>query len=90
MAVQNASISFKPAPVLLLPLGSSNGGRAPSGPRTLLSQGELEVQGGGTGRWRISSHREKQLCDRHGISKNSPAGTLMALGIIAEVRGGGV
>lgn len=36
------------------------------------------------------SHREKCLCDRHGVSKNSPAGSLMALGIMAEVRGGGV
>lgn len=36
------------------------------------------------------SHREKCLRDRHGVSKNSPAGSLMALGIIAEVRGGGV
>lgn len=36
------------------------------------------------------SHRENCLPDRHGVSKNSPAGSLMALGIIAEVRGGDV
>ena len=32
----------------------------------------------------------KCLRDRHGVSKNSRAESLMALGIIADVRGGGV
>ena len=56
-----------------------------------------EVVNGGQGWWwwlqmegGISSHREKSLHDRHRVSKNSPAGSLMVLAIIAEVRRGGV
>lgn len=36
------------------------------------------------------SHRKKCLSDRHRVSKNSLAESLMALGIIANVRGRGV
>lgn len=41
IAVQSASVSSQPVSVLLFPPGSSNGGRAPGGPRPLpLGQGE--------------------------------------------------
>lgn len=48
-------------------------------------QGQLLQMEGG-----IFSHRKKCLSDRHRVSKNSLAERLMALGIIANVRGRGV
>lgn len=45
---------------------------------------QLQTEGG------IFSHRKKCLSDRHKVSKNSHAESLMALGIIANVRGRGV
>lgn len=57
---------------------------------SLGSGGEVQSTGVAVADGGIFSHRKKCLSDRHRVSKNSLAESLMALGIIANVRGRGV
>lgn len=91
--MQNANFS-EAGPVHLLPLVSGNGARCQGDrPRPFLwGQGEKRCQQGqllqlGAG---VFSQRKNCLADGHRVSKSSHAESLVALGVIAGVRGRGV